>query len=150
MTGNEIPKFNSSLKAFTFVIRACAIIGISLALVGTIWLVAVARGGLISDLWFPLLLAYTGQGLIGLAIAGALLRHTAKTVVDGLGGSISVSADSSVVPVFYDLQPDLEEKALAEKLKHRDWVLWKEAGEPSLKAFAASGNQNFQDWLRRQ
>lgn len=150
MTGNEVPKFNASLKAFTFVIRACTVTGMSLALIGTIWLAALARDGRITDLWFPFLLAYTGQGLIGLAIAGALLRHTAKTVVDGLGGTISVSSESSFVPVFYNLEPDLEEKALAEKLKHRDWALWKEAGEPSLKAFAASGNQNFQDWLRQQ
>ena len=150
MLTTQIPKYNNSLKAFSGVIQVCAIVGISMALVGTFWIVAIFNEGKVTDLWFPFLLAYTGQGLIGLAIAGALLRHTAKTVVDGLGGTISVSTESSGVPVFYNFQPDLEEKALAEKLKHRDWVLWKEAGEPSLKAFAASGNQNFQDWLRRQ
>jgi hypothetical protein len=150
MSHIAIPKYNSSLRAFTILIRFCAIFGLVLAFSGTIWLMSSFGDGQLTDLWMPLVVAYTGQGLIGLAIAGALLRHTAKTIVDGLGGTIAVSSESSFVPVFYNLDSDQEESALAEKLKHRDWILWKEAGKPSLKKFAESGNQNFQDWLRSQ
>ena len=154
-----IPKFNKSLKNFSGVIQACAIVGIAMAVIGTLWIVAILDNGQVTDLWFPFLLAYTGQGLIGLAIAGALLRHAAKVIVDGLGGTLTL--EPTVERPEYPQQQKTEElnsiqrgawsddlqKEFESKLNEKELRAWDKAGRPNLRSYAQNPAQNFFDWL---
>ena len=88
MTENNIPKYNHSLSALTSMIKVCAYGGLLLAAIGVFWLSSVLSDGNVNDWSIPLLLSYAGASLVGIAISGALLRHTAKVIVEGLGGSI--------------------------------------------------------------
>ena len=155
----EIPKYNKSLRAFSGVIQACAIVGISMALIGSFWIVATLENGQLTDLGFPFLIAYTGQGLVGLAIAGALLRHTAKVIVDGLGGTLSLEptvqrpeypqdqrGHSSGNSARNDSSPILEDYA-NRGLNEKEFRAWDKAGRPDLRSYAENPNQNFFDWL---
>jgi hypothetical protein len=151
MTKAQIPKYNKSLQAFSKVISLCAGVGIALALVGTIWFVVILDSGKVTDLWFPLLFAFTGQGLIGLAIAGALLRHTAKAIVEGLGGTIDIeykNQSNSLGISLNDFHSD--DSVLAERMWPEEHKAWNAKGKPSLKKFAESGTFNFMDWLSLQ
>jgi hypothetical protein len=93
VTENDIPKYNHSLSALTSLIKLCAYGGLSLVVIGVFWLSSALSNGGATDWSIPLLLTYAGASLVGIAIMGALLRHTAKVVVEGLGGSIKEASN---------------------------------------------------------
>jgi hypothetical protein len=88
----EIQKYNHSLEALRGLIKLCAISGLVFAVIGIFWSASVLSDGNIDEAGLPLFLAYAGMGLIGISIAGALLRHAAKVIVEGLGGTIKTVA----------------------------------------------------------
>jgi hypothetical protein len=92
VTETNIPKYNHSLTALTSMIKWCAYGGLLLAAIGVFWLSSALSNGGGMDWSMPMLLSYAGASLVGIAITGALLRHAAKVIVEGLGGSIKESA----------------------------------------------------------
>ena len=93
MTEIKIPKHNHSLSAFTSLIKFCAYGGLLLAVIGLFWLSSALSDGNATDWTIPLLLSYVGASLVGIAITGALLRHAAKVIVEGLGGTIKEASN---------------------------------------------------------
>ena len=139
----EVPKYNESLRVFSSFIKSMFVIGI-VTLVGTF--LPLVGGNVPIAMFF----GYTCSLTIGLGIIGVFLRQTANIIVEGLGGSIRIASESQSGQGVYDLDPDLDELELAGKLWPKDFEKWKNAGMPSLKEFARSGNRSLHDWLKQQ
>lgn len=139
----EVPKYNESLRAFSSFITTMFVIG------GVTFMLAffgIAGGNLPLAVFF----GYICSLAIGLGLVALFLRQTAKIIVEGLGGSIRVSSESQSGQGVYDLDPNLDEIELAGKLWPKDFEKWKNAGMPSLKEFAKSGNRSLHDWLQQR
>lgn len=149
MAALSAPRFNQSLKAFSGVIQVCAILGTVSLLVGIIWMFNALKVGDLSAISITLSLTYGGSGLIGLAIAGAFLRQTAKVIVEGLGGSIEIPEESNALDLSSTMSDSATEEGLSFKLTTRQYDAWISAGQPSLKAYAKSGQQDFMLWLEQ-
>jgi hypothetical protein len=154
----EIPKYNKSLKAFSSVIQVCAIFGSLSLVIGVIWMANSLSEGDFSSLSLTLSLAYGGSGLIGLAIAGAFLRHTAKVIVEGLGGTIEIETTDNEV-VTSEMQPSSEyspsgissssPKVSTKKLSQGQYDAWVTSGKPDLAKFGGTSQDDFFEWLSK-
>jgi hypothetical protein len=142
MPKNKIPKYNDSLRAFSSFITTSLVIGILCLMI--------AFFNSFGNTPIALLFVYISSLALGLAVVAVFLRQTAKIIVEGLGGSVRISNQSQGGQGIYDLDPSLDEIELAGKLWPKDFEKWKNAGMPSLKEFAKSGNRSLHDWLKQQ
>jgi hypothetical protein len=156
MSRQANPVLNKSLKEFSNSIKFFGFLGFALVLLAVVIVLTNLVSGTtqVTAMVFPFLLAYIGQGLFGLAIAGALLRHAAKAIVDGLGGTVEIqnqnssNSSNSLGLTLDDLQ--LDESDLARKITELQHQAWTEKGQPPLKDFIRSGEWSFLEWLQKQ
>lgn len=158
MASIQIPKYNQSLKAFSRVIQSCGIIGSISLLIGSIWLTVSVNDGNFAGLGLPFVLTYMGSGLIGLAIAGQFLRHTAKVIVEGLGGTIEIEdIENEVATSGHETSseyspsgmPSSSPKVSTKKLTQAEWDAWVTSGKPDLGKFGGTTQAHFFDWLAK-
>ena len=153
MSRQANPVLNKSLKEFSNSINFFGFLGLAFVLLAVVIVLTNLVSGTtqVTAMVFPFLLAYIGQGLFGLAIAGALLRHAAKAIVDGLGGTVKTqnqNSSNSVGLTLDDLQ--LDESDLARKMTELQHQAWTEKGQPPLKDFIRSGEWSFLEWVQKQ
>ncbi len=167
---------NYSLQRFGNAITALVLSGAGIALIGLVLMMANSTNPS-GFLWATLgaLFIYLGSGLIGLGIFGAFLKITAKAIIEGLGGSISESADTYAGNAFAGVPashtPDRSmatekpgaqtEPASAPRnsassvdswqhLSGREYKAWVAAGSPKLDSWDAADRPDFMTWLKDQ
>jgi hypothetical protein len=151
-------KINTSLASFGSLIKGLAIWGVIAILVGLLS-VASSRSSEASaapGMLIGALLIYVGSGLLGLAIFGAFLRITAKSIIEGLGGNLSVTGLQNQPSAAVDSNSAVEARINAgpsdawQSLSGKEYKAWQAAGQPDLRAWDQAGRPEFSSWLAGQ
>lgn len=148
-------KINNSLASFGSLIKGLTIWGIIAIVVGILSFSGSRSSDASAALGLILgtLLMYVGFGLIGLAIFGAFLRVTAKSIIEGLGGNLTVSGTQNQPSAAADANPAVEDRINAgpsdawQSLSGKEYKAWQAAGQPDLRAWDAAGRPDFLTWL---
>lgn len=154
-----ILKINTSLASFGSLIKGLTIWGIIAILVGLLS-VASSRSSEASaalGMLIGVLLIYVGSGLLGLAIFGAFLRITAKSIIEGLGGNVETGGLDPKSTESWG-QRNLPAREMRDSAGVRLWkhlseaeqAEWREAGEPDLRPWNEAGRPDFSSWLAGQ
>ena len=163
---------NTSLARFSSFISGCVVAGVVTFLLGVILLAAGGNSFNVIAVTFGSVSIYLSSLAFGLAVIGALLRQTAKVVVEGLGGNLSESvyaiperssspskgeSDNShsagpltptQTPTTKVLDRETLQRIRVSWLTKKETLTWQAAGSPDISDW--DGNLKFDVWLSQR